>query len=97
MDKKQLIKEGVQSGTTRIFKPANSPWRQGAVESLDRTDRKCIKFVMHGQRLSAAEYLVVSYVSHEIANVMNERPLGLSTTFFNLTSGSLYIQASIDL
>ena len=77
MDNERLIKEGAQSGTRWIFGPADSPWHQGAVESLVRTVKKCIKFAVHGQRLSAAEYLAVSY---EIANMMNERLLGLSTS-----------------
>ena len=77
MDNERLIKEGAQSGTRWIFGPADSPWHQGAVESLVRTAKKCIKFDVHGQRLSAAEYLAVSY---EIANMTNERPLRLSTS-----------------
>ena len=77
IDRDTLVKEGAQSGTQWHFGPADSPWYQGAVESLVKTAKKCLKFSVHGQRLSAGEYLALCY---EVANLMNERPIGLRTS-----------------
>ena len=56
-----------------IFGAADSPWQQGAAESLVKTVKRCLQFAVHSQRLSPAEYLSVAY---EVANLVNERPIG---------------------
>ena len=73
LHKDQLIKEGVQSGTKWVFGPADSPWHQGAVEALVKTVKRCLAYAVNERRLTAAEYLTVSY---EVANMVNERPIG---------------------
>ena len=73
IEDKRVIKDGAQSGTKWIFGPADSPWHQGAAESMVKTVKKCLQFAVHSQRLTPAEYLTISY---EIANLVNERPIG---------------------
>ena len=43
------------------------------MEALVRTVKRGLRYAAHGQRLTAAEYLTVSY---EVANMVNERPIG---------------------
>ena len=92
---KQLVKKGAQSGTKWIFGPADSPWHQGAAESLIKTVKKCLQYAVHSQRLTAAEYLTTSY---EIANLVNERPIGtrpaLDSSINILTPNSLLLGRS---
>ena len=73
IEKGELIKKGAESGTKWIFGPADSPWHQGAAESLVKTVKRCMQFAVHSQRLTPAEYLSIAY---EIANLINERPIG---------------------
>ena len=73
----QLIKQGAQYGTRWVFGPADSPWHQGAREALVKTVKKCLRFSIHSQRLTPAEYLSVAY---ETANMVNERPIGFRPT-----------------
>ena len=73
MDKGRLIQKSASAGTKWIFGAADSPWHQGAAESLVKTVKKCLQFAVHSQRLSPAEYLSVAY---EVANLVNERPIG---------------------
>ena len=73
VDESDLIKQGAESGTKWVFGSADSPWHQGAVESLVKTVKRCLQFSVHSQRLTPAEYLSVAY---EVANLVNERPIG---------------------
>ena len=73
IDREQLIKKGALHGLKLIFGPANSPWHQGAAEAMVKTVKKCLNYAVHSQRLTPAEYLTVAY---EIANLINERPIG---------------------
>ena len=66
--------KGTLHGMTWIVGPPDSPWYQGAVESLVSTVKRALKFAMADHRLSAAEF---STVCKEAANLVNERPLGL--------------------
>lgn len=65
---------GVDHGMRWIVGPADSPWRQGAVESLVKAAKKALHFALADHRLSAAEFLTVCV---EAANTVNERPIGL--------------------
>lgn len=69
----RLIDKGVENGLTWIFGPADAPWYQGAVEALVKSVKRAFAFAFHGKRFSAAEFLSVCY---DIANVLNERPIG---------------------
>ena len=65
---------GTPHGMTWIVGPADSPWYQGAVESLVSTVKRALKFAMADHRVSAAEFMTVC---REVSNLVNERPLGL--------------------
>ena len=65
---------GVDHGLEWVVGPADSPWRQGAVESLVAAAKKAIHIAVSNQRLSASEFLTVCT---EAANTINERPIGL--------------------
>ena len=67
-------KAGLDNGTHWIVGPADSPWRQGAVESLVKASKRALHFGLADHRLTAAEFLTVCA---EAANTINERPLGL--------------------
>ena len=73
LDRKSLIRKGAGKGVKWIFGPADSPWHQGAVESLVKTVKRAIHISIHDQRLSVPELLTLAY---EVANVLNERPIG---------------------
>lgn len=57
-----------------VFGTPDSPWQQGAVESLVKVTKKALDFSIHNQRLSVPEFLTICT---EAANLINERPLGL--------------------
>jgi hypothetical protein len=71
--RQSLHKKGVENGLTWIFGPADSPWYQGAVESMVKGAKRAIKFAVNNQRLSVAEFLTVC---SEVSNLLNERPIG---------------------
>ena len=52
----------------------DAPWLQGTVESLVNTVKKLLDLAVHNQRLSVPQFLTVC---SEVANNINERPLGL--------------------
>ena len=68
-----LFKSATDYGSQSIFGLADSPWNQGAVEALIKSTKRCFKFSIGGQRISASEFLTVCY---EAANVLNESPSG---------------------
>ena len=68
-----LHKKGAENGLTWVFGPADSPWYQGAVESLVKSVKRAIHFAISNQRLSVQEFLTVC---SETANLLNERPIG---------------------
>jgi hypothetical protein len=86
----------VDKGLQWIFGPADSPWHQGAVESLVKTVKRALKFGFNNQRLSAIELITIC---HQVANMVNERPLGsLSSTdseINNLTPNCLLLGRSL--
>jgi hypothetical protein len=73
IDKELIYKTSTDNGLQWIFGPADSPWYQGAAESLIKSAKKGLAFCMSGQRFSPAEFLTICT---EVANMMNERPLG---------------------
>lgn len=74
IDRSVLVKQGSQSGLKWVFGPADSPWHQGAVESLVKSVKRSIDFAIHNQRLSFSEFVTLCY---DVANTMNERPIGV--------------------
>ena len=71
--RQSLHKKAVENGLTWVFGPADSPWYQGAVESMVKGAKRAIKFPVNNQRLSASEFLTVC---SEVSNLLNERPIG---------------------
>ena len=75
MDEDELRKKGVQNGMNWIFGPTDSPWYQGAVESLIKISKRAIIFAVGKRRLSVPEFLTVCT---EVANFLMR---GLSEPF----------------
>ena len=74
IDRESLQRDSAQNGSTWVFGPADSPWHQGAVESLIKAAKRAIHFSVSNQRLSVPEFLTVCC---EVANLLNERPIGV--------------------
>ena len=60
-------------GTTWSGGPADSPWYQGAAEALIKSTKNALNFSIGKSRLSPFELQTALY---EVANLLNERPLG---------------------
>ena len=67
------VAKGLENGMEWIVGPADSPWRQGAVESLIGVFKRAMNMAAGNKRLSLIE---LQTVSTEAANVVNERPIG---------------------
>ena len=75
MDMDKVSKELSQHGTEWLFSPADSPHRQGVVESLIGSVKRSIKVMYgHGLRLSWQEYVTIG---HQVSDLINSRPLGV--------------------
>ena len=74
MNKDVLMKVSSDNGLKWSFGPADSPWYQGTAESLIKSVKRSIRFAINNQRLSFSE---LSALFYEVANLMNERPIGL--------------------
>ena len=62
-------------GTEWFFSPADSPHRQGVVESLIGSVKRSVKVLYgHGLRLSWPQYVTLGY---QVADLINSRPLGI--------------------
>ena len=59
MEKETVYKISADYGTEWKFCPADSPWRQGAAESLIKAAKRAIKLSTHGHRISPTEFLTV--------------------------------------
>ncbi len=70
--RQSLHKKGVENSLTWVFGPADSPWYQGAVESMVKCAKRAIKFAVNNQRLSASKFLTVC---SEVSSLLNERPI----------------------
>ena len=66
-------KAGLLNGMRWVVGPAESPWHQGAVESMVKAAKHAIHMAIHNVRLSMPEILTVF---SEVANTINERPIG---------------------
>jgi hypothetical protein len=76
MDRCTVYEASAEHGTQWFFGPADSPWQQGAVESLVKAAKRAIRLAVADHRLSVPEFMTVCA---EVANILNERPLGIST------------------
>ena len=77
MEKNGLLRMSTFKGTTWKFGAADSPWRQGAVESLIKSIKRCFKFTLDNRRVSPSEFDTICY---QVANMLNERPIGVLTS-----------------
>jgi len=73
LDRTALVRKGTQNGMSWKFGAPDSPWHQGAVESLVKQAKRSIHFAIHNQRMSPVEFLSVCA---EVSNLLNERPIG---------------------
>ena len=74
IDQPAIKRKCAENGMEWIFGPADSPWYQGAVESLIKGVKRSLKISIGNKRLSLPEFLTALT---EIANLMNERPIGI--------------------
>lgn len=90
--RESLQRYSVQNGSTWVFGPADSPWHQGAVESLIKATKRAIHFSVSNQCLSVPEFLITCC---GVSNVLNERPIGvkpsMDSTINVLTPNSLLL------
>ena len=73
-DRESLQRDSVQNGSTWVLGPGDSPWHQGAVESLIKAAKHAIHFSVSNQRLPVPEFLTVCC---EVSNLLNEHPIGV--------------------
>ena len=92
--KNELADFGSQAGFRWIISPANSPWRQGRAEVRIKSLKRLISISVGTIRLTPLELQTVLF---EVANLSNERPIGINKTptadgtFDVLTPNSLLI------
>ena len=77
MDWQRIIKYGAENSLDWKFTPADAPWHNGCSESLIKSTKLALKSAINDQVLSFSELLTVLY---EIANILNERPIGRHTS-----------------
>lgn len=74
INQKNVNNKAASHGTEWKFSPADSPHRQGVVEALIKTVKRCTRVLQgHEHRLSWQEYATLGY---ECADLINSRPLG---------------------
>ena len=74
LDQTAMVRKGTENGMCWKFGAPDSPWHQGAVESLVKQAKRSIHFAIHNQRLSPVEFLTICA---EVSNLLNERPIGV--------------------
>ena len=95
--RKDLADFGAKTGFRWIISPANSPWRQGRAEVRVKLLKRLINISVGSNRLTPLELQTVLF---EVANLSNERPIGVNKTpnadgsFEVLTPNSLLIGRS---
>ena len=77
LDWETIQKFGAQRGIEWKFTPADSPWHNGCSESLVKSTKLAIKACIKDQVLTNPELHTVVY---EVANILNERPIGMHPT-----------------
>ena len=76
-DWKKIKEYGVMKGLQWIFTPADAPWQNGVTEALIRSVKRAIEFSVGENALTFSELQTVLF---EIANLLNERPIGRHPT-----------------
>ena len=75
--KQELANLSAGTGFEWVTSPANSPWRQGRTETRIRCLKRLLKIAVGSIKLSPTELQTVLF---EVANLSNERPLGVVKT-----------------
>ena len=70
-------------GCQWIFGPADSPWYQGTAEALIKSAKRALDLSVHNSKLLFSELLASFY---EVANLLNERPIGYLPSLDNSIS-----------
>ena len=76
-DWKKIKEYGVMDGLQWIFTPADAPWQNGVTEALIRSVKRAVEFSIGENTLTFSELQTVLF---EIANLLNERPIGRHPT-----------------
>ncbi|XP_068670925.1 uncharacterized protein [Montipora foliosa] len=76
-DWKKIKEYGVMEGLQWIFTPEDAPWQNGVTEALIRSVKRAIEFSVGENALTFSELQTVLF---EIANLLNERPIGRHPT-----------------
>ena len=80
LDISQLKDFGAMNGLQWHFSPADAPWYNGTVESLIKSVKRALYNSIGNQVLSFSEMQTVLF---EVANLVNERPIGRKPTVPN--------------
>lgn len=72
-DGDHISSETAGKGLEWKLSSADSPWQNGVVEALVKSCKQSICFAMNDSRLSPFEFSALLY---DVANLLNERPLG---------------------
>ena len=73
LDIKTLMRFGAEEGIEWDFSPAEAPWYNGCAESMVRAAKKALQATLKGQIVTYSELITVI---SEVANLLNERPIG---------------------
>jgi hypothetical protein len=73
IDQTQLEDYGADNGFKWEFTDPNAPWKNGCAEALIKSAKRAITTTIGEQVMMYSELQTVFY---EIANLMNERPIG---------------------
>lgn len=74
-DESTIAMAGVDKGTTWIFnKSADAPWQNGCSEALIRSVKRAVAIAIGDSKLIFGEFQTVLF---EVANLLNERPIGM--------------------
>ena len=73
----ELKRYGAEDGMDWVFTSADSPWQNGCSESLVKSTKRCRTHAIGEQILSFSELQTVFF---EVANILNERPVGRHPT-----------------
>ncbi|PFX25807.1 hypothetical protein AWC38_SpisGene9564 [Stylophora pistillata] len=76
-DWRKIKEHGVMEGLQWIFASADAPWQNGVTEALIRSVKRVIEFSVGENALTFSELQSVLF---EIANLLNERPIGRHPT-----------------
>ena len=77
MKEEKISAHSSENGLKWKFSAADAPWQNGAVEALVKSCKRSLNFAMQHQRLSPSEF---SGVLYEVANTLNERPIGVASS-----------------